>query len=179
MMTNSHRFSYIIFFCLLLFSFIGFGQKLEIEKRIRQDDFPVKAIQYLEENYGLEGKIKWYTEESGEQKSYEAKFSREQQLYSVEFYEDGSLMDVEIEISYEDIPAESRSLIEKKWDHDFRKSRVRRVQQQESELGRRYEIIVRGKKDKNTELYEYLFESDGQFVKSLMILARPDDLNLY
>lgn len=179
MMTNINRCSFILLSYLLLFSSFSFGQKLEIEKRIRKEDFPITALQYLEENYGLEGKIKWYLESTGNEKSFEAKFMRDHQKYSVEFYEDGRLMDVEIELPYEDIPEASRTRMEKQWEEDFEKSKVQRVQKQKSNLGLRYEIIVRGKKKKNTKLYEYLFESDGQFVKSLLIVGRSDDLNLY
>ncbi len=179
MMTNINECSFFLLFYLVLFSSFSFGQKLEIEKRIKQQDFPENALLYLEEKYGVEGKIKFYMEKSGNEQSFEAKFIRDYQKYSVEFYEDGRLMDVEIEVPYEDIPKASRSRMEKDWKEDFEKSRVRKVQKQKSDSGLRYEVIVRGKKDKNSALYEYLFESDGQLVKSLLIVARPDDLNLY
>lgn len=178
-MDKSYKHVILLLSSILLASPFGFCQKLEVEKRIKKGEFPKKALQYLEEEFEIASKIKWYKEMSGAEKSFEAKFTCDGKQHSVEFYEDGQLMDVETEIPYHVIPVTSRKRMEARWNKDFKKSRVRRVQKQQSDLGTRYEIIVRGKKENNSELYEYLFESDGRFVQSLHILGRPDNLNLY
>jgi hypothetical protein len=82
-MEKIYKYPCLLLSFLLSLSPLSYGQKLEIEKRIEQGEFPKKALQYLEEEFGLEHRMKWYEERCGDEKSFEAKFIRDGKKYSI------------------------------------------------------------------------------------------------
>lgn len=156
-----------------------FAQKIEQEKRIDPSDFPNQAMDYLEEHFSGIRKMKLYQEISTDSVTYEAKFKLNAFRYSVEFFPDGELLDIEKLIPFSTIPEPSRLKIIELWQDHFKKYKVTRCQEQTSDLGIRYEIEVKGKNKEGRALYEYLFEADGDFVQKRKIILRTTDMTLY
>lgn len=167
-----------IIFCLFAGT-PGIAQKIEVENRIRKETFPSDALQYLQDRYPDLRRVKYYREISADTVSFEAKFRLDRHLYSVEFFADGTLMDIEKKIRFRTLPEDARRKIEARWTEDFQKFRVIKCQEQTIGDRIRYEIEVRGKTEEDTEFYQYLFESDGAFVDREVIVQRPTDMTLY
>ena len=123
--------------------------------------------------------LKYYQEFAVDTMTYEAKFRWRDYLYSVKFYPDGALFDIEKKVNFHSLPEEVQAKIKEKWQQDFKKFRVSKCQEQTSDAGLRYEIEMKGKKQGDTAFYEYLFEADGAFVKRSKIFLRPNDVTLY
>ncbi|WP_276168236.1 hypothetical protein [Zobellia alginiliquefaciens] len=171
---------------LLLFFVFGistaFAQiKDEREHRIKKSQFPENARLFLHQKLVNARRIRFYKEIDGSKVSYEAKFKKDRLRYSIEFNTDGKLEDIEIEIEPLDIPNDSYSKITKYLEQNFKKYRIKKIQQQynvdddnvDETLKNafqnlmlpsiKYELIINGKNDKGYEQFEILFNAEGQF----------------
>lgn len=174
----------IILCAFLLFcGCFSFAQyKYEREYRIRKVQFPEKALGYIQEKLTEAKRIRFYKETDSTKISYEAKFKKDRLWYSIEFDEQGGLEDIEIIIKPLDIPDEALGRIQEYLSQNFKKYRIRKIQQQypfsegeEPETTIKnafqnlmlpsinYELIVAGKKEKNFEQFEALFDAEGSF----------------
>lgn len=156
-----------------------FAQKMEQEKNIKEEDFPQLALKYLKDHFEGSRKIKFYQEISTDSLTYEAKFKWNKFRYSVEFFPDGRLMDIEKRIPFSSIPVEVTNNIKEKWEEDFKKYKISKCQEQSSNAGTRYEIELKGKNEDDRALYEYLFDSNGAFIQKREIILRTTDMTLY
>ncbi len=169
----------------LLTAFMGLSismtraQKVEIEKGIPREQFPESALEYIEERFELLKRIKFYRELANDSTTYEAKFLWQDYWYSVKFYPNGNLLDIEKKIKFRSAPKALREKIAERWQRDFKKFKVIKCQEQKSAAGLRYEIEVKGKGEKEAAYYEYLFDADGTFVSRSKIILRPRDMTLY
>lgn len=190
---------YSISFLLILLSLSTYSQnKYEREYRIKKSQFPLPALELMEEKLENVRRIKFYRETDSTKISYEAKFKRDRLWYSVEFNEEGILEDVEILIKELDIPKDSFDEITSYLKNSFSKYRIKRIQQQyPNSEGKKldetlnnafqnlilptinYELIVAGKKEKEYYDYEILFGSDGSFKKIRKSLPPNYDHVLY
>lgn len=167
-----------ILISLSFFSNIS-AQKIEQEKRINQSEFPSLAMDYLQNHFQGMRKMKLYQETSTDSITYEAKFKLNQSRYSVEFFPNGQLLDIEKMIDFETIPTQTRQKITQLWNEHFQKHKITRCQEQTSKRGIRYEIELKGKNKEGRALYEYLFEANGDFVRKREIILRTTDMTLY
>ncbi|WP_036601561.1 hypothetical protein [Olivibacter sitiensis] len=179
--------------CLLMI-LLGIGQclfaqeKVEREYGISKREVPEKALKFIEENYAGKG-VRWYREENLQGYSIEAKLRWKGLWHSVEFDTSGHLQDVEIEIKYKEIDADVREEMEEEMGDLFSSYKIDKVQRQWSgseaivsqliQKGKaddgyeqRYEIVVKGKKDGRTNLYELLFNEEGVMLKKAKIIDR-------
>jgi len=174
-----------IILCIFFFSFVLFSfaqNKYEREYRIRKVQFPEKALDYIEEKLTDAKRVRFYKETDSTKISYEAKFKKDRLWYSIEFDQEGGLEDIEILINSVDIPDAAFSNIKSYLQQYFKKHRIRKIQQQypfieggspESTIKNafqnlmipsiNYELIVAGKKQKNFEQFEVLFDAEGDF----------------
>ena len=156
------------------------AQKFEMERRISKKKFPTASLNYLQEHFPEVEKIKYFLEKNRDDIiHFEAKFRYQDEYYSVEFYENGNLQDVEKKIVFGAIEQNIQSFIRNQWAADFKRYAIVKCQEQKALDKLRYEIEVKGKNRYGTAYYEYLFESDGSFVRREMIILTPDDMVLY
>jgi len=186
---------------LVLFLITGctlFAQnKYEREFRIKKSQFPENALSYISEKLEAAKRIRFYKETDSSKVSYEAKFKKDRLRYSVEFDENGTLEDVEIEIKPLDIPDEVFAKINSDLEKRFIKHRIRKIQQQypleNNDVATtlknafqnlmlpsiKYELIVAGKKNKGYEQFEILFDAKGHTEKIRKSLPPNYDHVLY
>ncbi|MFT6370660.1 MAG: hypothetical protein ACJAWH_001744 [Maribacter sp.] len=184
---------------LVLYASFSFAQnKYEREFRIKKDQFPASAIDFLDTHIKDRKRLKFYKETDGTKGSYEAKFKKDRLWYSMEFDIDGTLEDIEITIEPLDIPSEVLANITMYFNKAFSKHRVKKIQQQYlasvEEKSRKtlrnafqnllipslnYEIIVSGKEDKSYLDYEILFDAQGNFINRKKQLPPNYDHVLY
>ncbi|MDA7717023.1 hypothetical protein N8834_00740 [bacterium] len=165
--------------------------KLEKEYRLPIKEVPVKAIAFVD-SLEFKNKVKWYMEIGMQEKSVEAKASKDRQKYSIEFDIEGRLQDIEIEKKWMEIPSLVREKIVCYLDTIFKKNTIQKIQVQYSGTNKnlwslltnqiktvpykiKYELIVKGSFLKERELYEFLFSEKGDFEKKTKIIFRSTD----
>lgn len=185
----------IFLFCGLV---VSAQYKYEREYRIRKVQFPEKALNYIKEKLVDAKRVKFYKEIDSSKVSYEAKFKKDKLWYSIEFDKEGTLEDIEIRIKPIDIPDDSYQNIQAYLSNNFKKYRIRKIQQQYPFLEEEspettlenafqnlilpsinYELIVSGKKKKKFEQFEVLFDAKGNFKSIRQSLPANYDHVLY
>lgn len=190
----------ILFLLVLVMAFSPcFGQtKYEREFRILKKQFPEKALNYLSEEIQGAKRVRFYKEIDSAKISFEAKFKKDKLKYSIEFDENGKLEDIEITIKQVDIPNSSWANIQEYLSTTFKKSKIRKIQQQypvtEGESPEttiknafqnlllpsiNYELIVSAKKEREHEQFEILFDANGNLLKLRKSLPPNYDHVLY
>ncbi len=174
---------FLIALLLLVFSHFTHAQhKYEREYRIRKIQFPTKALNYIKEKLSDAKRVRFYKETDSAKISYEAKFKKERLWYSIEFDKEGELEDIEILIQSVEIPQSAFEAISTYLATNFKKYRIRKIQQQYPVTDSKnpektieeafqnlilptinYEFIVSAKKESNFQQYEILFDSAGNF----------------
>ena len=183
--------TYNLFIFLLLFSISGnlFAQvKFEKESRIKPKDVPSKALLFID-SLNLNTKVKWYLEEGLDKNSIEAKFILNKVKYSVEFDSSGNIEDVEIEVKWEGLEPHIREFISLQFKEGCSRFKIAKVQKQftgsqndllsilktcnkTEHLVVKYEIIVRCSRQKKVDLFEYLFNHEGQLISKSKIVFK-------
>lgn len=186
-----------VFFSLLLIllsgNFLCAQQKFEKEYRLKTSAVPELARQFVD-SLGFDRRVKWYMEISELGKTVEAKSRLKRRHYSVEFDSAGRFLDIEIEISFEEIPQDIKEVIAKKLKEQFDTYRIIKVQEQLTgtkenvrsylidsksvpldKLVTKYEILVKGSKNRVVNEYEIIFSKKGIIEKKSEIIFRNTD----
>lgn len=160
-------------------------KKYEREYRIKADQFPDIAIQYIKKGDFNANKIKYYIESDSTRHSFEAKFKYKDRRYSIEFDQRGILEDIEIIVENDFLNKSLEEAINSRLDSMFKRYRVLKIQLQypnteaynPSELLARakllktsvvhnYEILIAArKKNESYNDYELLFDQAGNVLK--------------
>ena len=188
----------VLVLVLFQFSMVNSQVKVEREHRIKKNQFPETAHEFIQEKLEEAKKIRFYKETDTAKISYEAKFKKDKLYYGIEFDESGKLEDIEISIKEVDVPEDSWSKITKFLNEKFTKFKIRKIQQQypitsdetaETTLNNafqnllipslNYELIVRGKIQDVHSDFEILFGAEGDFIKMKESLPANYDHVLY
>ena len=198
--------SYI--FCLSIAVLVGLAdaqaqsdsEKSEVEVGIRRSEMPESAVTLLSDWLAEARRIRYYRETDGDQVSYEIKLKRKGKAYSVEFYEDGSLMDIEQLIRFRDLPHDVQKSLNRYLSQTYDHYRITRLQKQysaedadeddeevleeleegdEDDLTIRYELVVDIRLGNEVGSYELLFDDEGELLQKRKIVRRSLDNILY
>jgi len=181
----------LVAFALLLNVETTFAQqKTEREYAIKTAQVPKSALQYVDQVF--EGRrTKWYAEESQKGRSIEAKVKQDGTIYSIEFDEAGKLQDIETLISFKSLPEPLRNTIEKTLEAEFSRIKIIKVQRQWTGPAKtlqlllakkepaekyitRYELVIRGTKDRSTSDYEVLVDDQGTLIRTSKIISKDN-----
>lgn len=190
------KFNFIFPFLLLGIASISAQEKYEREHRIKKSEFPSKAFDVIKDKLSDVKRIKYYKEIDSATTSYEVKFKKDQLWYSIEFSKEGDLEDIEITIKAIDLPNDSYENIQNYLKTNFTSFKIQKIQQQyvlENSVDEtlkkafqnlmissmNYELIVDGKKDKEYQEFEILFNAEGFFKSSRKSLPPNYDHVLY
>lgn len=191
----SPKYRYLITFLILLMGGVCLAQKKKYEKevRIEADEVPSSALRMIDA-LQLEKKVKWYKEFGLQDSSIEAKGKHQGRLHSIEFSDDGSFEDLEIEIKSMDVPAKSSKLIFEQLEKEEGSFKIKKIQIQYSGTAERvvdffkrgsaeehlvihFELVVSRHVNGSYGLYEYLFDEEGSLVsKRKIILNMTENL---
>jgi hypothetical protein len=184
--------NFIVFILIIYLPVFAFSQnKFEKEYRIKPDKVPIKALQFFRTS-NTDFSKKWYYEENQVGNSVEAKFNHSDERFSVEFDTLGNFQDIEVEKEFDELPKAFQERISAELKNKYTKHKIRRLQVQYSGAIKSfqnfldnenplhnyhiyYELIVKGKSDKQTELYEITFNPQGEMVKTEKIIFRNTD----
>lgn len=164
--------------------------KFEREFRINPDQVPQQAANFLSD-VEFDRDIRWYKEEGLNSYSFEAKTKYRGKDYSIEFNKKGLIEDIEVRVKSKDLVTETLDNIEMVFDEEFDRYRIRKIQLQytgeENSLKsflengdsrgliRKFEIVVKGRKNKDYGLWEFLFSEKGDYLSKLKIRLRNTD----
>ncbi|MEO0723473.1 MAG: hypothetical protein AAFZ63_02950 [Bacteroidota bacterium] len=177
----------LLLLCTLPITVFG-QQKFERESRIRIDEVPETAQQFLQAGQ-IAVKVKWYYEENLEGNSIEAKFRQERKRFSVEFDTLGQIQDIEVEIAQAELPAPTLLSIERELGSRFTRFKLQKIQVQYldteptlaellirypavGEAQVRYEIVLKGRNEEGTALYECTFDQSGKLLEQQQIIFK-------
>ncbi|MFY7672020.1 hypothetical protein ACOSP6_13115 [Tenacibaculum sp. MEBiC06402] len=156
---------------------------------MKESKVPQQAIEFMNQ-INFNKRIKWFAEESQDGKTFEAKVYYKGKKHSIEFSSKGEIIDIEVKVKFSQIAKTIQENIKSVLKEKFKKFKIRKVQLQykgSEELLRenimnkfsiapRYEIVIKGKSDKNFELFEILFDSTGQHIEKELKFS-PDNFD--
>ena len=184
-----------IVLCLMIMTLtLTWGQaKKEVEKRIDVEDVPQEAVEDLSENVEEFENVKWYYQEDGLKRVFEAKFKQFSQKYSVEFDTLGKIYNVEIVINKKQIPKKAYEQMVSYLEAEFDDYKFRKIQREhlgeaddlfdliednerDDDLTIKYEVKVNGKIDKRRALYEISFDAKGEVLNRREVVLQSTDI---
>jgi hypothetical protein len=152
----------IISISLLIFPLYGFPQN---DKKISSEKIPFAISSYIKGEYPQFKKVKYYKETINDTIMYEVELRKKEEKFSLLFYENGQLYEVEKEVKYKELQAEIRKNVEAELASRFLKYKINKVQFVNPHLVNKYEMNVKGKTDKGISYFEIYFNKDGKFIE--------------
>ena len=180
-----------LYILLLFTSFSLMSQeKKEYEKRISKDSFPAEALELLNPFLPNTKRLQFYQEFDGESESFEAKFKIKRKWYSVEFFPNGNLQDIEMKVKLKELPDSLSQKISNYFKEQYDQWKIEKTQLQYKEtsvLKKNFhktdftgvEIIVTTKTNGKLTKYELNFDSEGNFVSKRKVVRRTYDFLLF
>jgi len=175
---------------VLTTTFVKAQEKIEREYRIDAISAPQTAQNFVAA-FQKGSRIKWIKEINAEGNSVEAKFKADGKRYSIEFSEQGILEDVEVIITFSEMPEDVKDKIQKHLKEAFDYYKVEKIQaqyrQSEKEilawrtsnnvLKPLYELVVKSRNSgEKAQRFEFLFDTDGNFVERAKVISRSDNI---
>ena len=189
-----------VLFATLLFHQVSSAQDLkeEVESSISREEMPASALDALEEflDEQIVTDADYYRETDGETTTFEAKLNWQGYQYSIEFTDEGSLLDIEQLIEFTEISESIQDRITAIMEDQYTRYRMTRVQRQYvadekdvegeeviedlldndmEDLVIRYEIEVDGQNRREMGSFEMLFDSSGELIQRRRIVRRSID----
>lgn len=187
----------VVLLCVFLSqSFIAQETKNEKETSLKKSEVPISIQSYID-SLPTSSKVKWFKQTDGESETYEVKFKQQNSIYSLEFDQEGNLLDVEKVVRWNEIDSVHRVAITKVLEQEFDKHKLQKIQIQyigtkescaqvisnpenagQLDLEIHYEIELKGNNQHFWGLYELLFSEDGKLeLKRRIITRSTDNLN--
>ncbi|MCF2518271.1 hypothetical protein [Dyadobacter sp. CY351] len=170
-------------------------KKYEREFSIKTDAVPQTAADFVNSVF-TKSKIHWYREESLTGNSIEAKLKHSKKRYSIEFDETGNIQDVEIVSSIDAMEGSSRATLTDNLGKEFSHYKIVKTQlhwngpvaalkksllenMAAKGVQTRYELVLKGTRDKLESYFEVLAEENGAIVSIHQIVQRNTDNLIY
>lgn len=165
--------------------------KYEKETRVRKSNVPAIAAD-IADLFNFNTRIRWYKETGLSSISFEAKTRYKGKNHSIEFSEDGTFEDIEIEIDASEISAETYGRIAEYISGQHNKYSFHKIQVQYSgnssqisafihgkgtstDIITNYEIVISSKVEGAFKMLEYLFSESGTYIRKAEIKLNPTD----
>lgn len=177
--------------CLLITATAHGQEKVEREWRIKSREVPRPALEWFKDAYELPKRVKWYREENESGNFFEAKLNWKQHRHSIKFNEQGTVVDVEIEMGLDQLEPEVAKAIVTTLDSMCPGYRILKIQQQwtgapddledlideqeRENLHMQYELEVFFRSGKEAGYHELLFSENGQFTSMRPIRMNTAD----
>jgi hypothetical protein len=189
----------LLFFFFILNGLCSIAQdkKRESEQAIKKQELPAEILRSAKPFLQDAARVRYYYETDGDKESYEIKGRIEKKDYSVEYHKDGTIIDIEKLIDFEEIQEEARNSISEYLQENYDRYVFTRVQQQyypqndeadkvlkdfkEKDLENfeiRYELEVDTRAGNKLNSFELLFDNNGKLLQQREIVRRGED-NIY
>ncbi len=183
----------ILLCCMCLFTMLTINGQVKFEKeyRIKDKEVPKKAKKFIDSSFNNQ-KIKWYTEESQDGKTIEAKTIYNKNQYSIEFDNLGNILDVEKKVKFKNLKGDLKKSINYQLNSVFKNYKILKTQIQwkassksltalikdediSDSFETNYELVLKGQKKDTLGMFEVLFDSNGRILKIYEIIHRNTD----
>ena len=170
----------LIHFAFLLLLTIAPPSKQEVEMSIRASEFPASSLALLNPLITRAHDVRHFRETDGQTRSYEVKFWLDGARWSVEFSEDGTFEDVEIERRLTDLPPTTAAAVRATLEKRFTRHTIRKVQVQytdwppDLDAPVAYELIVEGTTSKELGVFELTLDTAGTILEERRVIEIPD-----
>ena len=187
----------VFFFILSGFCAIAQDKKRESEQAIKKHELPTEILRSAGAFIQDAVRLRYYYETDGDMESYEIKGRIEKKDYSIEYRKDGTLIDIEKLLDFEEIREEARKNITNYLQEKYDKYVFTRVQQQYhpqqaeatealknfkdknfEDFEIRYELEVDTRANRKLNSFELLFDKNGKLLQQREIVRRAGD-NIY
>ncbi len=186
---------FFIFMLMFLSNNLSAQYKYEKEVRLKSSEVPTEMYEYVKRLVpGV--RVRWYKEFGFDSNSFEAKFKHKANTYSVEFYQNGMLKDVEILIRIADVDQKLFENIDAKLKAELSSYRITRLQRQIiaskdeiqayfknksvlNELKQHYEIELWTRVANEIVMFVYLFDKEANVIKKRRVVDQPSDNLIY
>lgn len=189
---------HIVFPALLLLVMLGNAQppvKLEVEQSIRRQDTPSQLLEILSPFLEQAKRVRYFMQTGIDQVTWEVKMSYNGRQFSIEFFEDFQLKDVEELIRWRRLEGRVREPINKYYSDNYSRFRIKRFQKQffpDTEVdpqcflssifsgerkgpdGYEVEAEVRNTDSRKFGFYEYQFDQEFRLINKRQIIQDPD-----
>lgn len=182
---------------LSLFAFLLLFQmqaqvKNEQERRIKKKDVPTEVKDWLKDAYEKQRKVKWFYQTDGEKKVYEAKLMQNGKKHSIEIHPNGIVENIEVEIDFDEIQIQVKQTMQAYFEKNYTKYKIKKIQIQytgnnddledlidedefDESIEVNYEVEFYGKNETENELWESLFDAEGNLVLRRKIQLKATD----
>lgn len=170
--------SLLLIFLLLLITEPPVKQEVEI--RIPTSEFPESALALLKPKLTGATDVRYFKETDGVSNSFEVKFWRDGVRWSVEFSQDGTFEDVEVERALSHLPQTTASAIRSTLSARFSRYSIRKLQIQYTswppDFGEpaAYELIVEGTTPRELGVFELKLDPNGTIRLERRVVEIPD-----
>lgn len=173
-----------------------YGQefKKEQETRISESEVPKNALHIIED-FEVNRKKKWYKQDNFDHTSYEVKFKYDGHFYSLEFNNDGKILDVEKLVKWDELQEKQQEKIEQSLSKQYDYHKIIKIQIQYTgdaddledlfdgdpededldKLTEKLEIELEAKKEGSWKLFEVLLLGDGSIDRERVIIGRSTE----
>jgi len=172
--------------------FLVIAQKTEKEVGVKKSEVPKEAKKWMNDAYEGAKRISWFYQTDGEKEVYEAKLKWNKQWHSVEFYTNGEVLNIEILLKESELNDTLRSTIKSYLEKQYSHYNITRIQIQytgksddlediidENEIAEsiiiQYEIEFYGKNETEDNMFEGIFDANGNLVKKRIIQVPATD----
>ena len=170
----------------------GFTQlKDEREWHIKQKEVPQSALAWLKDAYELPKRVKWLQETNESGNYFEAKMNWKGHRHSVKFTEEGTVVDIEIEMILKELDEAVQQRIQAALDSISASQRILKLQEQwtgepdnledlidekeRENLTKRFELEVFFRTGDKAGYHELLFSENGTFESMRPIQSNTAD----
>lgn len=169
--------------------------KREFEQSVKPGQVPEAILNVLTPFIEQGRRIKYFKESDGENISWEIKMRYQGRQFSIEFYEDSRLKNIEELVGWNRLERGPRNSLGAFFESNYQRFRIKRFQKQyipdkDQEVGTfiskvlsveglppdgyEVEAEVRSKETREFGFFEYLFDQDFQLISKRKIIPVPD-----
>lgn len=166
--------------------------KNEKEIRVKKSEVPKEVKHWFKDAYENQRKVKWFFQTDGEKQVYEAKLTYKGKKHSVEILPNGDVVNIEVQLALDEIQPQVKRNLEDYFNATYQRFRIKKIQIQyngsnddledlidEDEMDEdiiiRYEIEFLGKNETENELWEGLFDDEGNLLERRKIIVKSTD----
>jgi hypothetical protein len=136
------------------------------EKRVNKNVIPEEIKNYLRLNYSEAKEIHYFKKKDKDSLIYEVEFELNREEYNLRFSLQGNLRETEREIELTEIQSSLQQSIKSALDNNFRKFKIRKIQEVNPADNKQYEVYVKVKKDRKFKggFYKVMFDQSGKLL---------------
>ena len=142
------------------------------ETRLRTQEVPAAIKEHIASHYPTASRIRYYREVYFDTVFVESEFRFRGEKYSLRFYEE-ALHEVEIYISFNEIPTRTQAKIRSTLDSLFNRYRILYIQEVNPRTDLQYEINVKGVREKSVDFYELFLDPTGRLLRINNVFIEP------